>query len=508
MDLSTDRYAIEITDTLIENGFRSVKNGKEVIYFQDNDGIYSSYDVGDIKRWLLEYVDEFGEPQDRNRLLKMADATINTIAAGLPTHDSRNPLKVIRDTKDEIFIPFQNGLVVISKDDCDLVDYSDVVDKGYGGIWEESIIPRDIDLNTMLMKPFLKLSDKPLVHQLGGMYSEFTKKAMVKDGDETSEKYHRALKALETVIGYLCHRYNDPAKAKYIYLTDASLDGKPEGGNGKTLVVQSLEYVRNYIQVDGKNWQAGGSAARFNLPDTITEKTDIVCLDDVTEGFDASQIFSATTGDLTIEPKGISKRTISKDEKPKIVITSNYFPFGTGNSYERRRHIIEFGNYWANSHLSVEEELGGLLFTDFSQDDWRAFYYFIFGCCQVYLTRGLREMSLKDLKRNTKLSSIRVPLSMEVVEWLENHLKNKRAGVYDTKPGISENALYNEFVDEFGDTTEVNKNTLHTALYDFVEATPGLEYNQHKSGDTKTQKRWMSGPKGKQTPHIVVGGSF
>ena len=63
---------------------------------------------------------------------------------------------------------------------------------------------------------------------------------MVKDGDETSEKYHRALKALETVIGYLCHRYNDPGKAKYIYLPDASLDGKPEGGNGKTLVVQSL----------------------------------------------------------------------------------------------------------------------------------------------------------------------------------------------------------------------------------------------------------------------------
>ena len=119
MDLSTDRYAIEITDTLIENGFRSVKNGKEVIYFQDNDGIYSPYDVGDIKRWLLEYVDE---PQDRNKLLKMALGTLDTIAAGLPTHDSRNPLKVIRDTKDEIFIPFQNGLVVISKDDCDLVD--------------------------------------------------------------------------------------------------------------------------------------------------------------------------------------------------------------------------------------------------------------------------------------------------------------------------------------------------------------------------------------------------
>ena len=67
----------------------------------------------------------------------------------------------------------------------------------------------------------------------------------------------------------------------------------------------------------------------------------------------------------------------------------------------------------------------------------------------MYLTRGLREMSLQALKRNTKLSSIRVPLSMEVVEWLENHLKNKRAGVYDTKPGSSENALYNEFVDEF-----------------------------------------------------------
>ena len=126
----------------------------------------------------------------------------------------------------------------------------------------------------------------------------------------------------------------------------------------------------------------------------------------------------------------------------------------------------------------------------------------------MYLTRGLREMSLKDLKRNTKLSSIRVPLSMEGVEWIENHLRNERTGRYDTKPGISEDDFYDELpsVDEI--IIEVNKNTLHTALYDFVEATPGLEYNQHKRGNTKSQKRYLSGPKGKQTPHIVVGGAF
>lgn len=501
MDLSKDNNAVEITDTLMNNGFRSVKNGKEVVYFQDDGGIYRTYDVGDIRRWLLARVEE---PQDRNKLLKMPDGTINTILAGLPTYDSRNPLKTFSDRRDKIFIPFLNGVVVIDQEGSDLLKYSCVAGMGYGGIWEESIIPRKIDLNTL--RP--SFGDEPLVHQLNGMYRDFIKKAMVKDGDDKSENYHRALKSLETVIGYLCHQYNDPGTSKYIFLTDASLDGNPEGGNGKTLVIQSLEHVRNFIQVDGKNWQAGGSAARFNLPDTITEKTDIVCLDDVQQGFDASQIFSATTGDFTIEPKGVNKRTIPKDQKPKIVITSNYFPFGTGNSYDRRRHIIEFGNYWAKNTLSVEEELDGLLFTDFTHNDWQDFYYFIFGCCQKYLQRGLRPMNLNALKRNTKLASIRVPLSVQMIEWVENHLKNKRTGVYDTKPGISENALYNDFVDEFGDTTEVDKNTLHTALYDFVEVTPGLEYNQHKPGKTKSQKRYLGGPKGKQTPHIVVGGAF
>jgi len=505
MDLSKDNNAVEITDTLMNNGFRSVKNGKEVVYFQDDGGIYRTYDVGDIRRWLLARV---GEPQDRNKLLKMPDATINTILAGLPTYDGRNPLKTFSDRRDKIFIPFLNGVVVIDQEGSDLMDYSQVVEEGYGGIWEESIIPRDIDLNTLRHG----LSDEPLVHQLGGKYSEFIQKAMIKDGDDTSVNYAIALKALESVIGYLCHQYNDPGASKYIFLTDASLDGKPEGGNGKTLVIQSLEHVRNFIQVDGKNWQAGGSAARFNLPDTITEKTDIVCLDDVQDGFDASQIFSATTGDFTIEPKGINKRTIPKDQKPKIVITSNYFPFGTGNSYDRRRHIIEFGNYWFHKEragVTIEDELDGLLFDDFSVQDWKDFYYFIFGCCQKHLRSGkLRPMNLNALKRNTKLASIRVPLSQDMFVWVENHLKTKRAGVYDKTPGISEDALYKQFVDDFGDTPEVDKNKLHTALYDFVDNTPGLEYNKHKPGKTKSQKRFLVGPKGKQTKNIVVGGAF
>ena len=503
MDLSKDNNAVEIAETLVDNGFRSVKNGKEVSYFQDNGGIYRSYDVGDIKRWLLDRV----EPQDRNKLLKMADATINTILAGLPTYGIRNPLKTFSDKKDKVFIPFENGVVVIDKEASDLLTYPQVKDLGYGGIWEESIIPRKIDLNTMKPSQFMRW-DEPLVHQLGGKYSEFIKKAMIKDGDDASENYHRALKALETVIGYLCHRYNDPAQSKFIYLTDASLDGEPEGGNGKTLSIQGLEYVRNYVEVAGENWQSGGSAARFNLPDTITEKTDIVLLDDAKEGFDASQIFSATTGDFTIEPKGISKRAIPKDQKPKIVISSNYFPFGTGHSYDRRRHIIEFGNYWKNNPLSIAEELKGLLFLEFSDYDWQEFYYFIFGCCQKFLRSGLMPMNLLALKRNTKLASIRVPLSMDVLEWVENHLKDKRTGVYDIKPGISEDTLYDEFVVDLGDTSEVDKNTLHTALYDFVQATPGLQYNQHKPGKTKSQQRYLSGPKGKQTPHIVVGGAF
>ena len=117
-------------------------------------------------------------------------------------------------------------------------------------------------------------------------------------------------------------------------------------------------------------------------------------------------------------------------------------------------------------------------------------------------------MNLNALKRNTKLASIRVPLSQDMFVWVENHLKNKRTGVYDTTPGISEDALYKQFVDDFGDTPEVDKNKLHTALYDFVDNTPGLEYNQHRPGKTKSQKRFLSGPKGKQTKNIVVGGAF
>jgi hypothetical protein len=94
------------------------------------------------------------------------------------------------------------------------------------------------------------------------------------------------------------------------------------------------------------------------------------------------------------------------ERSPKIVITTNYVIQGAGGSHDRRRHEIEFFQYF-NANNSPLHVYGKLLFDQWSTDDWLKFDNYMIKNLQLYLREGLtKSISINaDSKRFIQATS-------------------------------------------------------------------------------------------------------
>jgi hypothetical protein len=81
------------------------------------------------------------------------------------------------------------------------------------------------------------------------------------------------------------------------------------------------------------------------------------------------------------------------------VITTNYVIAGAGTSHDRRRHEIEFFQYF-NSQRNPVQEYGRLLFDEWTADEWSAFDNYMLNNLQMYLQIGL--MKSKSINADAK----------------------------------------------------------------------------------------------------------
>ena len=222
------------------------------------------------------------------------------------------------------------------------------------------------------------------------------------------------MKSFKTSYGYLIHSYNNPSNQKGIFYIDAESElGRPEGGNGKSVVMKSLRHYKKMSQQDGKRYQKNiNGGGRFQFAN-VNVDTKFVLIDDLESGFKYEQLFSMITEKMEIEKKGKDKFTLDEERKPKFGFTTNYVLAGLGTSHTRRTHIVEFGSYWNKCSKmrelpSDKKHLGKMLFSDFTETDWNDFYNYGFQCVQQFLrdiwfNQVIILMSTKESKQLLKV---------------------------------------------------------------------------------------------------------
>jgi hypothetical protein len=303
-------------------------------------------------------------------------------------------LDFIEDSADSGFFFFRNCIVKVTEKDICLAPYSDY--DNY--VWDKSIIQKD----------FFPADSEELEN------SDFMK--FLKDLTRVREKKisEKRFFSLCSAIGYLLHRYKNPATTKAIVLMDIYVNGMPNGGSGKTLLLSSIGKLRNLSIIDGKKYDQREWFALSSVDLT----SDILLFDDLEKNFDFEQIFPIMTTGMYVRLKYRNHVWIPFEKAPKVALTTNYAINGDSESHKRRKFEFEVSPTFSASYTPCDK-FGHNFFSDWNDQQWNMFYNVMFNCLQLFLKNRLITSEPINLSLNKLINST----SEEFIEWSETHLK-------------------------------------------------------------------------------------
>jgi len=351
-----------------ENGFSMMEdsNGrKQLVRIKGN--IVDTANEND----LVTCVKDFLIKESEFDVLEMFTKGVNTFTTTkklelLPTIEFVSD----KDPKDTAWFYFSNTAVKITRNSIDLIPYSSFIHP----IWKNRILKREFAM--------------PLSSR--GQFFEFMWLISKKDPDR--------FLALQTALGYLLHRYNNPSLPKAIILNDEEISsgGSANGGTGKGILAQAIAVCKNMEVIDGQQIK---SDSRFKNQ-RINATTDVILFDDVSKKFSLDEFKSMATTGITIEKKGKDEIQLPFKDAPKIMISSNYVVLGPGGSTDsRRRYEFQVANYFSHIHTPIDE-FGNLFFDEWSQDEWNRFDLLMMENAQSFLNNGLIEATPINLTKN------------------------------------------------------------------------------------------------------------
>ena len=499
---------LQLYQFLEENGFgtfrESSKRTIEGNLIQIDEGVVRPHTLRSIRKWVLRYVDSLSEPDRTNgldSLVRYGDFKEDLITF-LPVYSSSqvNQDKVVSFVQDDTKIsriPFKNGVVEITPENITVYPIRTLTD--IGCVWETQINGNEIEIQSN-------------GEYTDGEFYKFVQSAMRVGLNETdSDEWNSRLNSLETAIGYLVHRYNDPSVPKSVIFVDKeSSHGNVEGRNGKSLVAKGLSYVIPTQTLDGrKNGRILGTRDGKFVFAGIKDDTRLLVLDDCSEDLRFDSIFSMITGDFEVERKGIDSFTILYSKKPKFLITTNYVLPQLGTSYVARQHIVEFGSYWnllyRTQNKTPSQVYKRRMFDDWKKKDWNDFYNYIFYCVQRYLNEGLKESSLDNYRQKQMKYVIEGNKDLGFVDWMDNWISTDRVDKgHHLNNGISIKALHMNILQDLPGLKWTEKD-LKNGLWRYCE-TQGYGFNEHLShkGNSLTDRRNRKGPKGQQQEYVCI----
>ncbi len=367
----------------------------EALIVKMNNNIVSEINVGYLLSLARKHILECTEEEGNH------GAILNSLHKKVSFFSDKNlkllkkaDIEFLTDTRDAAYFPFINGVVEIKKESIELKAY----DEFDQYIWEESIVQRDYE-------PF---SEEQLVDSCD--FNRFIEDLVRVENEEhrTSRK-----KALQSAVGYLSHRYKDPAVNKAVVLMDIFVNGMPNGGSGKTLISTAIGKLRNQSIIDGKSYDQ----KRWFRLSTVEMGTELLLFDDVKKDFDVEQVFPLMTTGMHIQRKHKDDYFIAYEKSPKIVITTNYALNGESSSFRRRIYEFEVSDTY-NAENTPRDKFGRNFFDEWEDTDWIKFYNTMFHCIQIYLEDGLLESEPINIKYSKLINNT----SLEFIEFAQTNI--------------------------------------------------------------------------------------
>lgn len=404
-DITSKNDAVINRGRLID--FLHYHGGFALYYYDKNSTIYRIVQCKDgliqeasseyMKKFVIEYIDRLPDtfdggitPDDiKSLILKSHD---RYFSSGLLEFLPRGQYNLLSDEPDAAFFPFKNGVVKVTKNVVQLLSYADV----NRVMWRTQIIDFEIKVDP-------DIADKE------PEYAEFINCISGNDQD----RYNYAC----TLIGYMLHKYKDPAKPYCIILAEENDNEGKGGGTGKGIFISAISKLINAERIDGKNFKLEQNFA-FQR---VSLATRLIAIEDTRKNLDFEGYYSIITEGLTVDKKNKDQLYIPYKDSPKVVFTTNYTIINNGAHARRRQKTFEFASFFGADKTPVQH-FGHNLFDDWDPTQWGLFYNFMFECCKAYLTEGILETS-STLKVRRK--HIRLKYGDEFIEWFDEWIQER-----------------------------------------------------------------------------------
>ncbi len=319
------------------------------------------------------------------------------------------------DTKTEGFVYYKNGYICCTSEVYKLYEYSSL--KKY--VWQTQILPRNFTYKEQQEREMRNL----------GMFARFVYNVANKD--------IKRFGALCSILGYNLHSYHD-RKLKATILTDSKISDKPDGRTGKTLLCKSFSRIKNYCEINGKDFEPSNK----HKYESANLDTQVVCLNDVRKNFDFENLYNDITEHLTINRKNQQPFNI----KAKLLVTTNKTIPTEGASSKDRSIEFELSEHYSETY-SPYDEFGQWFFSDWDENEWCEFDNFMMYCICLFLKNGIVEAPAINLNRR-KLIDNTCP---EFVEFISENIK--KGGIEFNKE-YDKKAMYNQFIEEYPEIIE------------------------------------------------------
>jgi len=211
--------------------------------------------------------------------------------------------------------------------------------------------------------------------------------------DEIQEQKMHLINKIFT-LGYMLHKYKNPAKPWAPYAMDHKIADISEshGGSGKSIFLKSIQYVlKNNHYINGRDKKKTSDDFIYH---GVSEHTDYLLVDDCHSFMDYGFFFNAITGDLDVNNKNGLRYIVPFAKSPKVAFASNYPPNNLDPSLERRLLFVVFSDYYhynkdgeySQTRIVSDDFHGKSLFIDFDDAQWNTCFNFFAQALQFYLS--------------------------------------------------------------------------------------------------------------------------
>lgn len=379
---SPSRYA----DFLIQEGFKRIsqKGNDEITVIKSKNKTYIPFNhKTDTTSFLAKRINETKEIADKLRNILIKDTKDIQEAFKLITPE---PLELHRDTKTASYFPFKNGVAKVTADDVEMVSY----ESNEIGLFHEFEVTQ---------KHIFKYDSKAGTNSdfRNFLFSAILGKQINPDYQLT-ESENKKIKAFQSMIGYLLSTHKDDSNAFAIILSDEGAnDETRRGRRGKGLLQKALEKMRICSIKPGPSFDP---LYRHRYGD-IDEKVQLIILNDVEKNFRYNSLYTDITENMWIEPKGRLGKSISFEEAPKFIISTNWIvqKYEEDSSTNARFKEYKFTDFW-NSNNRPNLFYKHNFFNDWDISQWNDFFCFMIDCVSIFIKNGLSEVSYEKTSDN------------------------------------------------------------------------------------------------------------